>query len=207
MHVLKSRRSWLAASLAAGVAVAIWVIPGIAGSSGQRPDGPPANQAMAVFTTARSTSDALPADRVQVAASLQAPSNASAKVNPGQLLLDQSRKVMDAAGTSGVFVVPTQNGWACLFGATVGCLDTFDSVPDGVTVGYGDGWPNSTPWVEGFASRDVTEIDVVVNGVPHPAQLKDNVYFYRLSQKTDWPDSVVVHYSDGTSKAEKVYAR
>jgi hypothetical protein len=207
MKVLKHRLSWLAASLAAGVAVAIWILPTVAGSSGQQTEGPPARQAMSIFATARSMSDALPADRSKAAASLKAPANASAKVTPGQLLLDQSRKVMDAAGTSGVFVVPTQNGWVCLFGATVGCLDSFESITDGVTLGYGDGWPDSTPYVEGFASSAVTGVDVVVDGVAHRADLSDNVFFDRLAQKADWPESVVIHYRNETSKAVTIYPR
>jgi len=172
-------------------------------------DTTPAADEMAVFSSTRAASDALPQTISGWATGLEAgAAGLPASEQPGSALPNESRLLLSGQGDpqADLYAVPTSTGGACylLSLGPATCVDTFART-DGIgwTVADPDAVGSGSPlMVFGIAPDSVSGVDVVVGGVAHPATLKNNGFFYQLADPSDLPSAVSaikVTYTDGSS--------
>jgi hypothetical protein len=128
----------------------------------------------------------------------------SEAVDPGSLLLSESRLLLSDLGTrSGKFyVVPTSKGQLCYIITgylDAGCLAPGPVAARGIDWGLSDNdaLGGGDPLVvHGLVANDVAEVDVVVAGQSERAILANNA-FYREVDESAFPDALVVTFTDG----------
>lgn len=128
----------------------------------------------------------------------------SEAVDPGSLLLSESRLLLSDLGTrSGKFyVVPTSKGQLCYIITgylDAGCLSPGPLTVRGIDWGLSDndvlgaGEPLT---VHGLVANNVGAVDVVVAGEAYRAVLAKNA-FYREVDGSAFPSAIVVTFTDG----------
>lgn len=169
--------------------------------------GKPLSESLRVFSGAREVTDSLP---TRVASQLQsligsAPADLPARLRPGALRLDEGRLLLSALGphNAALYAVPTSSGNVCLAftGGPSGCEKGFTVSPIGFSSFDPDQLGAGEPYtVYGLVPNDVTRIEVVVAGKPQTALLKNNGFYYRLSDPATWPEAIDVTFSDGRAE-------
>jgi hypothetical protein len=128
----------------------------------------------------------------------------SEAVDPGSLLLSESRLLLSDLGTrSGKFyVVPTSKGQLCYIITgylDAGCLSPDPLAARGIDWGLSDNdalGVGEPLIVHGLVANNVAAVDVVVAGEAHRAVLANNA-FYREVHGSAFPDAIVVTFTDG----------
>ncbi len=126
--------------------------------------------------------------------------------DPGTPLQSQSRRLIGPeTGGDGyaIYALPTTNGWVCMVGyqhpgggGNGGCDK---GLSDGVALDIGgDG---ESTHVSGMLANDVTAVDVVIDGQPHPARLGRNAFMLELRSdelcRGSGLEQLVVHRGPG----------
>lgn len=159
------------------------------------------------YTTKRTASDVLPEFAGGVAV-LERPHGVPDQQYEGAWQLDESRRLRTSSGWwhVGLYVVPTTRGKLCqvlaVYSTTTGphsrgaggCLTHFSSAsPSGAIIFDPDAVDAGGPViVAGAAPDDVETVDVVVKGVAHRVQIRENAYVYELEDNRSYPESVVI---------------
>jgi len=219
--MLKAHRTfWLGFSVALGGILAVAVVA-LAAPKGSTPPGKtskasdaripsgPAASALSVLQRPATAADQLPAATATTADdTLAGSAGLSADVKPGALALVKSRRLLNGLGSQAVslYAVPTSKGQVCtVFSAVYGSAGCFAQFSSEVPISYdvrdidqvGSGLPAI---VDGLAPDNVASIDVDVDGTLHQATLANNGFFYELPDASSWPNALVVHYTDGSSR-------
>jgi hypothetical protein len=166
----------------------------------------PAYQEMSVFSRAATPSDQIPDD---LARSTEAAlSGQSGGVDPSLVpgaLTQRSRLVMDGVGSmmATVYAAVTDKGEVCQVssnGLPSGCFSSFDDFTGHITWSVATSANGSDPPVVlGLIPDSVRSISVIVTGATFEATLGENSFAYQLSQGDQWPDALVITYTDGTT--------
>lgn len=155
--------------------------------------------AMSVFASPANASDALPASLEEHVARFAGKDGVPAAQDPGSLSTADSRKLLVDAGNdkADLYAFPTAKGRVCMIftsGPVGGCFATFGGLSPVPFLLSG-----SPVEVFGLVPDNVTDVDVVVNGVAHAAQVQTNAFFYQLADSADFPEALSVTYRDGAS--------
>lgn len=127
--------------------------------------------------------------------------------NPaGVPLLGEARDLASGLGTAGdtITAFPTSDGAVCymVMGAgSCGFLDSRDPVGAGITFGILSTRITGTTRLFGVASDEVASVNVVIDGIEHPAILRNNAFYYQLPQGISERDveGVVATWTDGST--------
>jgi hypothetical protein len=162
---------------------------------------------MSVLGKPSTTVDAIPDSAKGMLSHFNPPagSGVSVSLDPGALETSSSHRLLTGLGKNNgeIYAIPTDKGNVCFIftgGPNGGCVPAFGGdVPVPNVISDPDQYWSGTPTeVLGLAPDSVIEIDVVVNGQEHRAQLANNAYFYELSDAAEYPTGLVVSYRDGT---------
>jgi hypothetical protein len=126
------------------------------------------------------------------------------RTGPGAVMRGQTRILASGLGTNrvGVYAVPTTGGAVCyvVSEATYGlsCVDLFERRTGNVQWMHYSG-PGVSQTVTGIATDAVTDVKVVVNGVPHDAILRRNAFFWQAGAGVRREDieALLVRQADG----------
>jgi hypothetical protein len=136
---------------------------------------------------------------------LSAGPNVPRELLPGEPLLNESRLLLADLGPQNarLYAVPTSTGKVCLVfsGGLTGCEESFANSPMSWSLFDPDRLGSGEPFtLYGMAPDDVNRVQVAVEGVLHRALLKNNAFYYRLSDARALPQKIVVSFVDGTSE-------
>jgi hypothetical protein len=170
----------------------------------------PVRDAIPAFAAPAVASDSLPAAAAAEIADLatgQSAANPGARI--GSTSAATSRLLLKGLGGSNVslYGVPTDKGEVCTVFSAVygspGCFSRFTAdspisfdVRDVDAVGSG-----APAIVDGLVPNTVSSVDVVVGGKAEAATLGKSAFFYELSDATQWPDAILVHYRSGAQQS------
>jgi hypothetical protein len=160
---------------------------------------------MAAFERPRSAGDAIPQERVASELSLNEAPGVQEELLPGKAHLSDSRLLLSDLGSdnAGFWAYPTGKGWVCqVVSFAGGCVDDFSHFEGRVSVGVAQAQSGDPVSVFGLAPNDVTGVEVVLDGVAHPAMFGNNAYFYESPGPGNCGESVeglIVHYADGSA--------
>jgi hypothetical protein len=112
--------------------------------------------------------------------------------------------LFDADGVS-LYAWPYGSSRVCRLdtNGNAGCIASF-ALPFSYTIADPDYLGKGSPtYVLGLVPDGVTSVDVVVDGKSQPAQVKNNVAYYRLEDASTYPDAIQafeVTFADGTTQ-------
>jgi hypothetical protein len=189
--------------LALGLTAAVFIRSAASGTTAVTPDVPVAVPASGIglFARVATGADAAAATAANQVSQLLSGTDAAVpqQWKPGQQLIGTARTAL-TAGDLSVWAYKSANGKVCeglaVAGTThgAGCTGGWSArLPVDVNV---DGLAQGSQVVWGLTPDDVSTVDVVVDGVAHPATLGNNAYLFKTAGTAI--SAVVVTHDDGT---------